>query len=176
MAVSTVQERELDEAIELVARSEAEMVYVVDSFGSMYSEQIEALVDKYLSACASSGKQVGIHCHNNRQLAFGNTIQALIKGANCLDASFAGLGRGAGNVPMELLLSFLHNPKYRLRPVIKCIEDDIEPLRSGMNWGYDYPYMVTGILNEHPRPGMAFSAAEDPGSLVAFYDEMVSKD
>jgi 4-hydroxy 2-oxovalerate aldolase len=176
MAVSTVQERELNQGIELLAGSEADLVYVVDSFGSMYSEQIEALVEKYLRYCASSGKEVGIHCHNNRQLAFGNTIQALIRGANYLDASFAGLGRGAGNVPMELLLSFLHNPKYRLRPVLKCIEDDIMPLRKSMNWGYDYPYMITGILNEHPRSGMAFSAAEDPGSIVEFYDEMASKE
>lgn len=176
MAVSTVQERELDEGIELLAQSEAELVYVVDSFGSMYSEQIEALVEKYLRFCAPSGKQVGIHCHNNRQLAFGNTIQALIKGANYLDASFAGLGRGAGNVPMELLLSFLHNPKYRLRPVLKCLEDHIEPLRASMNWGYDYPYMITGILNEHPRAGMAFSAAAERGSVVEFYDEMASKE
>jgi 4-hydroxy 2-oxovalerate aldolase len=176
MAVSTVQERELNQGIELLAKSEAEMVYVVDSFGSMYSEQIEDLVEKYLRYCAPSGKEVGIHCHNNRQLAFGNTVQALIRGANYLDASFAGLGRGAGNAPMELLLSFLHNPKYRLRPVLKCIEDDIMPLRKTMTWGYDYPYMITGILNEHPRAGMAFSAAENPGSIVAFYDEMASKE
>lgn len=47
---------------------------------------------------------------------------------------------------------------------------------TGMNWGYDYPYMITGILNEHPRSGMAFSAAEDPGSIVDFYDEMASKE
>jgi len=176
MAVSTVQERELNEGIELLAESEAELVYVVDSFGSMYSEQIEALVEKYLELCRPSGKEVGIHCHNNRQLAFGNTIQALIHGANYLDASFTGLGRGAGNVPMELLLSFLHNPKYRLRPVLKCIEDTIEPLRNGMNWGYDYPYMITGILNEHPRSGMAFNAAEKRGSIVDFYDEMALKE
>ena len=176
MAVSTVQERELDEGIELLANSEATVVYVVDSFGSMYSEQVEDLVDKYMRICHHSGKEIGIHCHNNRQLAFGNTIQALIRGANYLDASFAGLGRGAGNVPMELLLSFLHNPKYRVRPVLKCIEDDIEPLRASMNWGYDYPYMITGILNEHPRSGMAFNAAEERGSMVAFYDEMASKE
>jgi 4-hydroxy 2-oxovalerate aldolase len=176
MAVSTVQERELYEGIELLAGSEAEVIYVVDSFGSMYSEQIESLVERYLALCVAGGKEVGIHCHNNQQLGFANTIQAIIKGANFLDASFGGLGRGAGNCPMELLLSFLHNPKYRLRPVLKCIEDTIEPLRSGFAWGYDYPYMVTGILNEHPRAGMAFAAAKERGSMVAFYDEMASKE
>ena len=176
MAVSTVQERELDEGVELLCNSEAEVIYVVDSFGSMYSEQVEALVEKYLRFARPSGTEVGIHCHNNRQLAFGNTIQAIIKGANYLDASFAGLGRGAGNVPMELLLSFLHNPNYRLRPVLKCIEDTIEPLRKGMSWGCDYPYMITGILNEHPRAGMAFMAAKERGSIVEFYDDMASKE
>lgn len=176
MAVSTVQERELDEGVELLCDSEAEVIYVVDSFGSMYSEQVEALVEKYLRLARPSGKEVGIHCHNNRQLAFGNTIQGIIKGANYLDASFAGLGRGAGNAPMELLLSFLHNPKYRLRPVLQCIENTIEPLRQTMMWGYDYPYMITGILNEHPRAGMAFNASKEPGSIVDFYDEMASKE
>jgi 4-hydroxy 2-oxovalerate aldolase len=77
---------------------------------------------------------------------------------------------------MELLLSFLHNPKYRLRPVLKCIEDTIEPLRKDMIWGYDYPYMITGILNEHPRSGMAFNASKERGSVVEFYDEMASKE
>ncbi len=42
-------------------------------------------------------------------------------------------------------------------------------------WGYDHPYMVTGILNEHPRSGMAFNA-EDRSDLVAFYDEMVAQE
>jgi 4-hydroxy 2-oxovalerate aldolase len=118
------------------------------------------------------GKQVGMHAHNNRQLAFGNTIEAAIKGANMLDASMAGLGRGAGNCQMELLLSFLHNPKFRLRPLLQCIEGDIEPLREKLMWGFDLPYMITGLLNQHPRAGMAFNASKDKGSIVDFYDEI----
>jgi 4-hydroxy 2-oxovalerate aldolase len=89
-----------------------------------------------------------------------------------VDASFAGLGRGAGNCQMELLLGFLHNPKFRLRPVLKCIEQHVEPLRSKLMWGYDYPYMITGLLNQHPRSGMAFNASEDRGKIVQFYDQM----
>ena len=176
MAVSTVQERELDEAIDLLAASPVGALYVVDSFGFFYSEQVENLVVKHLAAVKGTGKQVGIHGHNNRQLAFANTIQAIIKGANYLDASIAGLGRGAGNCQMELLLNFLHNPKYHLRPVLRCIQEHIEPLRAELGWGYDYPYMVTGILNEHPRSGMAYNQSKDRENIVKFYDEMVSKD
>ena len=172
MAVSTVQERDLEEALQLLAGSEVEAVYVVDSFGSLYCEQVDTLVQKFLGYMGPVGKQVGMHAHNNRQLAFGNTIEAAIKGANMLDASMAGLGRGAGNCQMELLLGFLHNPKFRLRPLLQCIEGHIEPLREKLMWGFDLPYMITGLLNQHPRSGMAFNANENKGSIVDFYDEM----
>jgi len=176
MAGSTIPERELDEALEMLAQTPVNVIYVVDSFGFLYSEQIEALVEKHLAVLKGTGKEVGIHCHNNRQLAFANTIQAIIKGANYLDASFAGLGRAAGNCQLELLLSFLHNPNYHLRPVLACIHEHIEPMREKLMWGYDYPYMVTGILNEHPRSGMAFNASKDRGDIVKFYDDMTTEE
>ena len=172
MAVSTVPESEVRSALEMLVRSDVGAVYVVDSFGSLYSEQIRSLCDMFFEYCKDTPIEVGIHAHNNRQLAFANTIEAVILGANCADASFAGLGRGAGNCQMELLLGFLHNPKFRLRPVLKCIEEHVEPLRSSLLWGYDYPYMITGLLNQHPRAGMAFNASEDRGNIVQFYDQM----
>ena len=172
MAVSTVPESEVKSALEMLVRSDVGAVYVVDSFGSLYGEQIRALCNMFFQYCEGTPIEVGIHAHNNRQLAFANTIEAAILGANCVDASFAGLGRGAGNCQMELLLGFLHNPKFRLRPVLKCIEQYIEPLRSKLLWGYDYPYMITGLLNQHPRAGMAFNASENRGKIVQFYDQM----
>lgn len=170
MAVSVVSERELDEALELLAESEVGTIYIVDSFGALYSEQIHSLLDKYLRHAEQSGKRVGMHAHNNQQLAFANTIEAIIKGANMLDASMAGLGRGAGNCPIELLVGFLHNPKLRLRPILHCIEQYIEPLREKLMWGFDMPYMLTGLLNQHPRMAMNFNAGEDRGKIVKFYD------
>jgi 4-hydroxy 2-oxovalerate aldolase len=129
MAASTIPDREMIEGLEMLAKSEVNVIYLVDSFGALYSEQVHALVKKYLGCCKSSGKQVGVHMHNNMQLAFANTIEGIIEGANFLDATMAGLGRGAGNCPMELLLAFLHNPKYRLRPVLDCVQNRIEPMR-----------------------------------------------
>ena len=176
MAISTVPESEVDEALSLLAKSETQAVYVVDSFGSLYMEQIEALVDKFLGYMKGTGIEVGVHCHNNQSLAFANTIQGIVKGANMLDASMAGLGRGAGNCQLELLIGFLHNPKYRLRPVLQCIQEHIEPLRDKLGWGYDYPYMITGNLNEHPRSGMAYNESKDRGDIVKFYDQMTDED
>jgi 4-hydroxy 2-oxovalerate aldolase len=176
MAISTVQERELDGALEDLAETEASTIVLVDSFGALYSEQIEYLTRKYLSYAKAAGKEVGIHTHNNQQLAYANTVQAVIVGANRLDASIRGLGRGAGNCPMELLIGFLHNPKFHLRPILMCIRDHIEPLQNKLRWGYDIPYMITGNLNQHPRDAIAFNGSEDRQDIVAFYDRMIEEE
>ncbi len=172
MAVSTVPEYELDEGLELLASSETKAIYVVDSFGTLYSEQIQYLLRKYLHYCRAAGKEVGMHAHNNLQLAFANTIDAIVLGANMLDATMAGLGRGAGNCAMELLIGFLHNPKYDLLPVLRCVQNTVEPLRSKLLWGFDLPYMLTGFLNEHPRAAIKFKESKTQGNIVDFYNSI----
>ncbi len=176
MAASAVPENELEGALELLCDSEVGAVYLVDSFGSFYSEQVHYLLELYRRYAAERGKTVGMHAHNNQQLAYANTIEAAIKGADLLDSSMAGLGRGAGNCQTELLIGFLHNPKYRLRPVLQCIQDYIEPMRKDLKWGFGLPYMITGMLNEHPRAAMAFNAADGQGDLVKFFDSIVDSE
>jgi len=97
-------------------------------------------------------------------------VEKDVAGANRPDATIAGLGRGAGNCPLELLVGFLKNPAYRLRPILRCIEEHIEPLRQKMRWGYDLAYMLTGQLNQHPREAMRFMEDGSGGSIVAFFD------
>ena len=179
MAVSAVPERQLDEGLELLSASEAQAVYVVDSFGSLYSEQVHYLVKKYLRYCKPAGKEVGVHMHNNLQLGFANTLEGIVMGANFLDATMAGLGRGAGNCQMELLIGFLHNPKYDLRPILDCVQNRIEPLREKLMWGYDLPYLLTGFLNQHPRAAIKFkdaAAKGELGDILEFYDNIIEQE
>lgn len=176
MAVSTVREHELDQVLEVLADSEVEAIYLVDSYGAFYCEQVDYLVRKYLQYAGPAGKQVGVHTHNNQMLAYANTVEAVIQGANWVDGSMAGLGRGAGNCPIELLLGFLHNPKFHLRPVLQCIQEHIEPKRESLRWGFDIPYMITGFLNQHPRAAIKFNAGEDRGNLVKFYDTIIEEE
>jgi 4-hydroxy 2-oxovalerate aldolase len=170
MAVSKVLERDLDEALDDLSKSDIPAVYIVDSFGAMYSEQIHSLAKKYFEALP--GKDLGIHTHNNQQLAFANTIEAIIAGVNRIDATLYGMGRGAGNCPLELLLAFLKNPKFDIRPVFEVIQDTLIPLKAEVEWGYHIPYMITGILNEHPRSGMKAMAAEEMPDLRQFYESL----
>ena len=174
MAVTTVGDRELEEGVEMLTGSGAGAIYVVDSFGALYSEQVRRLVNKYLHHAKANGMEVGMHAHNNLQLAYSNTIEAIILGANWLDATMAGLGRGAGNCPMELLLGFLHNPKYKLPPVLHCVDECIEPMRKDLQWGFDLPYMVTGLLNQHPRAAIKYKAQTEKGDIRGFYDSVLA--
>lgn len=173
MAVSTVPESELEGALEVIVQTPVKALYVVDSFGTLYSEQVRELVRRFQKHAKPAGKEVGIHTHNNLQLAFANTIDAIVLGANYVDGSIAGLGRGAGNCPMELILSFLHNPKYRIRPVLEAIQHTVEPMREQLRWGFAIPYMLTGSYNQHPRTAMAFMEGEDHRDIVKFYDSSV---
>lgn len=172
MAASTLQESEVRAALDAVAKSPVDVVYVVDSFGSMYSEDVRTMVKMYLQA----GKEVGVHMHNNQQLAYANTIEGIIAGANWLDATVNGLGRGAGNCALELLLGFLHNPKFHTRPVLKMIQDYLLPLRKEVDWGYNEAYMITGLLNQHPRSAIEMRAGDNPEDFVAFWDKMTAEE
>jgi 4-hydroxy 2-oxovalerate aldolase len=175
MAISAVQESEIDQALDIIAASPVDVVCVVDSFGALYCEQVELLVKKYVRALKGSGKEVGIHAHNNQQLAFANTIQAIINGSNRLDATMGGLGRGAGNCPMELLLGFLRNPKFKLRPVWELLQNHFGRLRETVEWGPYPPYIMTGQLNQHPRSAMAWRACDSKDQCAEFYDRCVTE-
>lgn len=176
MAVSTAAESELDLALDLLAQSEVGTIYLVDSYGSLYPEQIRRLADKYLKVAEKYGKKVGIHAHNNQQLAFANTIEACTVGVSYLDATMSGMGRGAGNCNMELLLGFLRNPKYSLNPVLKFLQNQMLPLKkTGLVWGCDVQYMLTGQQNQHPRTAIAFTA-EQREDYAAFYQSLLDRE
>jgi 4-hydroxy 2-oxovalerate aldolase len=175
MAVSNIKETETDAVLEAIAPTPAGTMVIVDSFGHMYREQIDMLYSKYAKAMEGTGKEIGIHAHNNLQLAFANTIEAIILGANRADGTMAGLGRGAGNCPMELMLGFLRNPKFKLRPVMELLQEHIQPLREKLTWGPLVPYNLTGQMNLHPRAAIQFLNSEERDQFVKFYDQIVSE-
>ena len=173
MAVSKVNDQDLESGLELLAQSSADLIYVVDSFGAFYPEQMERLCYKYLDIAAKYNKKLGIHAHNNQQLAFANTIEALSLGVSYLDATVSGMGRGAGNCYMELLLGFLRNPRYNKVAVMNFVEKHIRKLKEeGAVWGYDIPYLLTGILNTHPSSAIRF-IQENRTDYAMFYQELI---
>lgn len=175
MAVSNITEEEIDTVLEAVADTPASTMVIVDSFGHLYREQVDRLYHKYAAALAGTGKEIGIHAHNNLQLAFANTIEAIILGCNRVDATIYGFGRGAGNCHTELLLGFLRNPKFDVRPIIEVIQEHLLPLRREIEWGPMIPYNITGQLNQHPRSAIEWREGKSPDDFLAFYDKVVAE-
>lgn len=172
MALSSVPENQLIEAFKLVEASPVDVVYIVDSFGSLDPADIEHQVKKFKAMIPN--KQLGIHTHNNMQLAFANTLTAMRNGVTFLDASVYGMGRAAGNCNTELLVSHIQKASYELKPLLGVIENHMLAMRQKWEWGYIIPYMISGTLNEHPRVAMAYRASEERDQFVGFYDKVTS--
>ena len=173
MAISRDQGPELEEALHQIEEEcKVDVVYIVDSFGALYQEPVEHMVKLFKKILKS--KEVGFHGHNHQQLAFGNTIEAIIHDANYLDATVYGIGRAAGNCPLELLIGFLKNPKFDIRPILDLISHEFIPLRQKIEWGYIIPYAIAGMMNEHPKAAMALRKSSKKENYREFYESLLS--
>ncbi len=125
-------------------------VYFADSFGAYIPTDITAYIRKLKGLGFAS---IGFHAHNNLQMAFANTIQAVAGGATFIDASIYGMGRGAGNLPVEILLSYLFTQgykKYNVVPYLDVIERFYLDLFEKYRWGYSLESLMGGVRNVHP--------------------------
>ena len=173
MAISKVQEDDLVKGLELLGKTSVDVIYLVDSFGVLFPEQALRLTQMYKEIADKYGKKIGVHAHNNQQLAFANTIESMRAGASYLDGTVSGMGRGAGNCHMESLLSMLRNPKYRIYPVMDFIAAEMPKIKeTGATWGFDIPYMLTGSLNIHPSRAIEF-IKNGRNDYSEFYKELL---
>ena len=176
MALSTGQENDIKAALDIVGKIPVDVIYIVDSYGSIYPEAMERICDMFGEFAAKYNKTLGIHAHDNQRLAFANTIECCGDGVDYLDATYLSMGRGAGNCAMELLLGFLKNPKYNIYPVFQFLESHMVPMKkSGVVWGYDLQYLMTGLMNQHPRTAIAFTK-DDRSDYADFYKEILGLD
>ena len=172
MAVSKALDNEINEAFEQLEKEcKAQVINIVDSNGALYQETVEFLVKKARAIIKT--KEIGFHAHNNQQLAFSNSIEAIIHNANYIDCTIYGLGRAAGNCPTELMLGFLKNPKYDIRPILDVISKEFIALRQQIEWGYVIPYAIAGILDEHPKAALALRESANKENYREFWESLV---
>ena len=175
MAISRDMGPELEEALHQIEEEcKIKVLYIVDSFGALYQEPVERLIKKARGILKT--KEVGFHGHNHQQLAFSNTIEAIIHDANYLDGTVYGIGRAAGNCPLELLIGFLKNPKFDIRPILDLISKEFIPLRNKIEWGYIIPYAISGMMNQHPRAAMALRKTKNKEDYREFYESLIDQD
>lgn len=127
-----------------------ESIYFADSFGAFYPNDVELISNRLKSAGFNN---ISFHAHNNLQLAFANCLKAIELGLYSIDASIYGMGRDAGNLPMELLLSHLNkfDKSYNPKLYFELIEKYYFDIHNSLNWGYNINSMIGGIKNIHPK-------------------------
>ena len=133
-----------------------EYLYLVDSYGSVFPDE----VSKVFNFIRNNNKEVklGFHPHNNIELAFANTLQSLNNGVSIVDSTFYGMGRGAGNLKSELILTYL-NQRHDLEIDFESLENlnkTFIKLHDEYKWGVDYPYILSGFLNYPQKEIMYF--------------------
>lgn len=173
MAISTVNDYDLQKGLaEAEEKTNVTAVTVVDSYGALMKENVEHLIGTFNENLSS--KSTGFHGHNNLQLGFANTITAINAGATFCDATITGIGRAAGNCPLELMLAYMKDPKFSIEPILQVIQDVFVDLRKEIEWGYLLPYMVTGMLNEHPRVAIALRNSDRKDQCADFFRELTT--
>jgi len=151
-------EEELLELIESLKDLDIFALYMVDSFGTMKTHDIERLF-KFLDDNLKKGVQMGFHGHNNRQLAYSNAIRVVELAESTertvmVDASIYGMGRAAGNVNTELMIEYFNkntNKHYEIDPILEVIENNLIDIYEKAPWGYTIPNFLIALCNAHPN-------------------------
>ena len=123
----------------------SDVIYFVDSFGALLPGELSQIIKEFKQHYPT--KKFGFHGHNNLELALSNSIEAIKNNAYLVDSTITGMGRGAGNLKTELLLSYLKNlntDKNVNFDILDKIVKKFENLKKNYNWGTNLPYMLSG--------------------------------
>ncbi len=174
-------DEEFVEMLKMFAELKPYAIYVVDSWGTMYSDKVlhyMQLADSVLE----KGICIGFHGHNNMMQAFSTAEKIAEREFDrdiILDACIDGMGRGAGNLNLELIARYLNCNKgcnYNMRPIYEIYDTYIRALREKYTWGSSFAYMLSADKNINPNYAAAFENKMKVSQMNKVYDAMKEDD
>lgn len=146
---------ELIEFLNMVNEIEPYCLSIVDTFGSMYQEDLHRVFE-LINHNLASGCKIGFHSHNNMQLsnALSQEFIRMTVGKRevVVDGTINGMGRGAGNTPTELVAQYMVSQlgyTYDMDAILDVIDGYMDNIRSRCEWGYSTPFFIAGCFSAH---------------------------
>ena len=125
-----------------------DFLYFADSLGCMDAKYINFITNKMINYWNGD---IGIHAHNNKSMAFSNTMVSLSAGSKICDSTILGMGRGAGNAQTEFLLQELKGPlNYKQLKLVNDLLIKFKELKERFKWGYNFLYFYAANNKIHP--------------------------
>jgi 4-hydroxy 2-oxovalerate aldolase len=148
MQISTINNFELKKIIKSVDKETVDVLYFADSLGNLVPKRVGEICNIFKNFWI---KDFGFHSHDNKGFAYKNCLIAIKNGANWIDGTILGMGRGAGNVKIEKLLKFFfkNRKKYNLKSLAKSL-DDFKILKKKYKWGKSNIYSFAADNSIHP--------------------------
>lgn len=131
----------------------ADILNMVDSFGGVMPKEVADIIRKLRETVSC---KIGFHGHNNLEMALANTLAAIECGVDSIDATILGMGRGAGNLNTELLLTYLNKDGLDLDyNALSDVITAFQPIFETYRWGTQLPYMISGANSLPQKEVMA---------------------
>ena len=155
---------------------------IVDTFGSMYEEDLKRLYE-LINYNLFSDCFLGFHSHNNLQMS-GALTQCFIRMSQgtrtvVVDATLAGMGRGAGNTPTELVAQYLnqkYSHNYNMDEILDLLDTYIDSLRYRCSWGYTTQFFVAGTNSSHVNNILVTKKRSGEGAVREFIEWMLGSE
>ena len=156
-----------------------DVIYIVDSYGTLITGDITNIIKKIKNI--DNKILIGFHAHNNLEMALSNSIEAIKNNIDYLDCTITGMGRGAGNLKTELLLTYL-NLKNKVMKInnyrnIAHVVNQFEEMKLKEKWGTSLPYMISGATQNPQAEAMQLikSKRYNLGDIISYLTKKEKK-
>lgn len=134
----------------------ADLICMVDSFGGVTPDEV---IDIFNIIKDKVSIKIGFHGHDNLEMGLANSLAAMKVGVDFIDSTVLGMGRGAGNLKTELLLTYLSKRGLQVDfNVLGDLVASIQLLKEQYKWGTNLPYMIAGAYSIPQKDVMGWIA------------------